>query len=113
MKGRFEKLDDSCDLHLALLAALGQNSRAELALFIKNSMILQYMRGIVMQIFTRQVNEGLVIGEGIHVTVLDIHDDHVRLGISSPNEFPSYWEQTLYLDEEEHGAGSVRELQVH
>lgn len=66
-----------------------------------------------MQIFTRQVNEGLVIGDGIHVTVLDIHDDRVRLAISSPNDFPSYWEQTLYLDEAEQDADYARELQVH
>jgi hypothetical protein len=41
----------------------------------------------------------LIIGDDIHVTVLDIHEDHVRLGISSPNDFPSYWEQTLYVDD--------------
>ena len=51
-----------------------------------------------MQLITRRVNEGLVIGDDIHVTVLRIFEDHVRLGISSPNEVPSYWEQTLYWE---------------
>ena len=62
-----------------------------------------------MQIITRQVNEGVVIGDNIHVTVLDICDNQVRLGISSPNECPSYWEQTLYWEE----ARNTRELQLN
>ena len=51
-----------------------------------------------MQMVTRRVNEGLVIGDDIHVTVLDISDDCVRLAISSPSTNPPYWEQTLYFD---------------
>ena len=62
-----------------------------------------------MRIFTRQVNEGLVIGDDIHVTVLDIHNDHVRLAITSPNDEPSYWEETLYWDREE----MMHELQLN
>jgi carbon storage regulator CsrA len=50
-----------------------------------------------MQMITRRVNESLVIGSDIHVTVLDICKDCVRLAISSPENFPQYWEQTLYL----------------
>jgi carbon storage regulator CsrA len=52
-----------------------------------------------MQMITRRVNEALVIGDDIHVTVLDICDGYVRLAISSPKNDPSYWEQTLYWDE--------------
>ena len=62
-----------------------------------------------MQVFTRRVNEGLVIGDSMHVTVLDIHEDHVRLGISSPNDLPSYWEETLYLERAE----NFHELQLN
>ena len=53
-----------------------------------------------MRIITRQVNEGIIIGEEIHVTVLDIYEDHVRLAISTPNSVPSYWEETVYWDQE-------------
>jgi carbon storage regulator CsrA len=71
-----------------------------------------------MQMITRRVNESLVIGGDIHVTVLDICKDRVRLAISSPENFPSYWEQTLYwgqaheeqqeeLDEERETAESL------
>jgi carbon storage regulator CsrA len=54
-----------------------------------------------MQMITRRVNEGLVIDDDIHVTVLDICRDYVRLAISSPKDTPSYWEQTLYWEETE------------
>ena len=60
-----------------------------------------------MQMFTRRVNEGLVIGNDIHVTVLDICKGSVRVGILAPQNSPSYWEQTLYWEgneEEEQGS---------
>ena len=53
-----------------------------------------------MQMITRRVNEGLVIENDIHVTVLDICEDYVRLAISSPNNTsPQYREETLYWDQ--------------
>lgn len=52
-----------------------------------------------MQMITRRVNESLVIGSDIHVTVLDICKNSVRLGISSPKHNPQYWEQTLYWND--------------
>ena len=62
-----------------------------------------------MQIISRRVNEGLVIGSSIHVTVLDIREDHVRLAISSPDERPSYWEEDLYWE----NAENEHELQLN
>ena len=51
-----------------------------------------------MQTFTRQVNQGLVIGDNLHVTVLEIHEDHVRIAIECPESEPSYWEEILYVE---------------
>lgn len=51
-----------------------------------------------MRVFLRGVNEGLVIDHEMEVTVLEIQPDHVRLGITSPRETPSYRVETLYLD---------------
>lgn len=51
-----------------------------------------------MQLISCRVNEGLVIDNEISVTVLDVQDDHVRLGISSPNDSPSYREETLFCE---------------
>ena len=62
-----------------------------------------------MQIISRQENEGLVIGDDIHVTVLKIQETEVRLAISSPKDNPSYWEETLYWEP----AVSTQQLQLN
>ncbi len=51
-----------------------------------------------MHILTRRVNEGVVIGESLHVTVLEVNEDHVRLAFSCPDSTPSYWEEILYVE---------------
>jgi len=61
-----------------------------------------------MQLISCRVNEGLVIDNEISVTVLDVQDDHVRLGISSPNDSPSYREETLFCE----AAERIPELQL-
>lgn len=53
-----------------------------------------------MKVVSRRENESLVIGEDIFVTVLEVHEDHVRLAISSPRSNPSYWEETLFWEQE-------------
>ena len=54
-----------------------------------------------MKVFSRCENEGLVIGDDIAVTVLQIQNDRVRLAIACPRLTPSYWEKTLFLQIEE------------
>lgn len=53
-----------------------------------------------MKIISRRENEGLVIGDDISVTVLQIRNDHVRLAVSCPRLTPSYWEETLFVASE-------------
>lgn len=53
-----------------------------------------------MHVITREVNESLLIDGEIEVKVLDIGEHDVRLGIHAPREVPSYWEQTLSLQDE-------------
>jgi carbon storage regulator CsrA len=57
-----------------------------------------------MKIYSRRENEGLVIGRDLYVTVLQIRNDHVRLGIACSRLTPSYWEETLFLEPEEEPA---------
>ena len=57
-----------------------------------------------MQVVSCRVNEGVVIDHEISVTVLDVQETHVRLGISSPNETPSYREETLFCESVEQAA---------
>ncbi|HEY2249603.1 MAG TPA: carbon storage regulator [Planctomycetaceae bacterium] len=54
-----------------------------------------------MKVFSRRENEGLVIGDDITVTVLQIRKSYVRLAISCPRLTPSYWEETIFLKFEE------------
>lgn len=39
-----------------------------------------------MLVLTRKLNEAIVIGEHIKITVLDIKDQSVKLGIEAPRE---------------------------
>lgn len=52
-----------------------------------------------MHVLTRGVDEGVVIDDEIRVMVLEINENFVRLGITVPNEEPSYREQIVYLDQ--------------
>ncbi len=61
-----------------------------------------------MQIISRRENEGLVIGDDISVTVLQIRNNHVRLAVSCPRLTPSYWEETLFV----HTAERPSELEL-
>lgn len=58
-----------------------------------------------MRTFLRCVDQALVIDQDVHVVVLEIQDDHVRLGITTPRQVPTYREEVLYLlDVEEIGS---------
>lgn len=54
-----------------------------------------------MHILTRQVNEGVLIGDEVEVTVLEIGDDFVRLGVTSPDTDPPYREHVIFVDPKE------------
>lgn len=55
-----------------------------------------------MRVMTREVNQGVIIGDNVHVTVLEIRGNLVRLGISCPRaEYPSlsdYREETVRIE---------------
>ena len=50
-----------------------------------------------MRVYTRGVDEGLVIGNNVQVNVLEVQTDCVRLAIIDPDAFPAYREEVLYL----------------
>lgn len=52
-----------------------------------------------MQVFQRGVNESLMIGANVVVTVLEITPHCVRIAVENPDSTPSYREEVLYLDQ--------------
>ncbi len=48
-----------------------------------------------MLVLTRRVNERIVIGDDIVVTVLEVHGDQVRLGIEAPREVKVFREEVI------------------
>jgi carbon storage regulator len=53
-----------------------------------------------MRVYTRGVDEGLVIGNNVQVNVLEVQTDCVRLAIIDPDASPAYREEVLYLPSE-------------
>ena len=41
-----------------------------------------------MLVLTRNINEQIIIGDKITITVVSVHGDRVRLGIDAPKEVP-------------------------
>jgi carbon storage regulator CsrA len=54
-----------------------------------------------MHIIQRGINQSLIIGRDMVVTVLEIQPTYVRLGIHDPNSVPAYRVETLYFDQGE------------
>jgi carbon storage regulator CsrA len=50
-----------------------------------------------MRVYTRGVEQGLLIGNGIQVNVLEVLSDRVRLAITDPDSTPTYREEVLFL----------------
>lgn len=53
-----------------------------------------------MRVFPRGENESLIIGDHVTVTVLEISDNRVRLGITQVGEDPEYREVELECQHE-------------
>ncbi|MFO0952465.1 MAG: carbon storage regulator CsrA [Isosphaeraceae bacterium] len=60
-----------------------------------------------MLVLTRKLNERIVIGDNIRITVVGIRGNHVRLGIEAPPEV------TILRDELRRNDARAAEVQEH
>jgi carbon storage regulator len=51
-----------------------------------------------MLVLTRRVNERIVIGDDVTVTVLEVRGDQVRLGIDAPRDVRVFREEVLHRE---------------
>lgn len=65
-----------------------------------------------MLILTRKLNEKVVIGDGIVVSVLELRGDQVKLGIQAPKSVKVFRQEIYEAIQEENrrAAGSAMEL---
>ncbi len=46
------------------------------------------LKGIKMLVLSRNKDESIMIGDDIEVTIVDVRDNKVRLGITAPRNIP-------------------------
>lgn len=66
-----------------------------------------------MLALSRKVNESIIVGENIEITILDIQGDTVRLGIEAPRSIPIHRKEIyLQIQEENQAASHTREVNL-
>lgn len=53
-----------------------------------------------MHVISCRVRDEVCIGDSVRITVLEVGQDRIRLGVTSPHQFPEYQEQVVYLGDE-------------
>lgn len=58
-----------------------------------------------------QAQDEVRIGDSVGIVVLEVTENHVRLGITSPHQVPEYQEQVIYVsDAFDEEAGGTEEF---
>jgi carbon storage regulator len=66
----------------------------------------------MMLVLTRKTNEQIVIGENIVVTVVDIRNDRVRLGIEAPREVSIHRREVYEAIRHSHASTSEKQTNL-
>lgn len=66
-----------------------------------------------MLALARKVNESIMIGNDIEITVLEIKGDQIKLGVKAPKSVPIYRKELyLQIQEENKQAGSAVDVEA-
>ena len=52
-----------------------------------------------MLILTRRINESLVIGDDVTVTILGVKGNHIRIGVDAPRDVSVHREELAHKDD--------------
>lgn len=70
-----------------------------------------------MLALSRRINESIIIGEDIELSILEIKGDQVKIGISAPKSVPVYRKEIYLSIKEENkraaGAADAREALIN
>ena len=59
-----------------------------------------------MLILTRKVNEAIIIGDDIRVSLIEIRGDQIRIGVNAPKNIKVYREEVYLAIQEENRAAA-------
>ena len=66
-----------------------------------------------MLALARKVNESIMIGNDIEITVLEIKGDQIKLGVKAPKSVPIYHKELyVQIQEENKQAGSAVDVEA-
>ena len=66
-----------------------------------------------MLALARKVNESIMIGNDIEITVLEIKGDQIKLGVKAPKSVPIYRKELyVQIQEENKQAGSAEDVEA-
>ena len=64
-----------------------------------------------MLVLTRKLNESIMIGNDVKITVIDVRGDQVKLGISAPRQIAVHREEVyLEIQRENDAGGEMKSL---
>lgn len=52
-----------------------------------------------MHVLSCGIRDKVLIGDEVCIEVLEVAEDHVRIGVHSPDQYPEYQEQVLYVSD--------------
>jgi carbon storage regulator len=65
-----------------------------------------------MLILTRKVNETIIIGDNIRVSLIEIRGDQVRIGVEAPKNIKVYREEVFSAIQEENRAAAQSDVKL-
>jgi len=63
-----------------------------------------------MLVLTRKLNESIMIGDDVKITVVDVRGDQVKLGISAPRQIAVHREEVYLEIQRENKAAGTEEV---